>query len=74
MKPSSSLVAEYPASALLVLSFLCGYQEFLILLRLALGLGFQDVRFVVGKRKYYLYAFFVPLALSADHGITVCDA
>ena len=55
-------VARFGLAALAVLMWIPGLVS--ILLRLLLKLGFADVRFVVGKPRYYGYAIAIPLVLA----------
>jgi uncharacterized protein len=59
-------VARFGLAGLVILMWIPGLLS--ILLRLALGLGFGDVRFIVGKPRYYGYALLMPLTLALVTG------
>ena len=60
-------VARFGLAGLVILMWIPGLLS--ILLRLVLGLGFGDVRFIVGRPKYYGYALLMPLALALITGL-----
>ena len=60
-------VARFGLAGLVILMWIPGLLS--ILLRLALGLGFGDVRFIVGRPRYYGYALLLPLALALITGL-----
>jgi len=60
-------VARFGLPGLVTLMWIPGLIS--ILLRLALGLGFADVQFIVGRPRYYSYALLVPLALALLTGL-----
>ena len=66
-------VARFGLAGLVILMWIPGSLS--ILLRLALGLGFGDVRFIVGKPRYYGYALLMPLTLALITGLlcTILD-
>jgi membrane protease YdiL (CAAX protease family) len=60
-------VARFGLAGLVILMWIPGLLS--ILLRLALGLGFEDVRFIVGRPRYYGYAVLMPLVLALITGL-----
>lgn len=60
-------VSHFGLAGLVILMWIPGLLS--ILLRLALGLGFGDVRFIVGKPRYYGYALLMPLTLALITGL-----
>ena len=62
-------VERFGIPGLVILMWIPGLLS--ILLRLILRSGFEDVRFILGKPRYYAYALFIPLALAVLTGL-VC--
>ena len=62
-------VERFGIPGLLILMWIPGLLS--ILLRLTLRSGFEDVRFIFGKPRYYAYALLIPLALAVLTGL-VC--
>jgi uncharacterized protein len=60
-------VARFGLAGLVILMWIPGLLS--ILLRLALGLGFEDVRFILGRPRYYGYALLMPLVLALITGM-----
>jgi membrane protease YdiL (CAAX protease family) len=60
-------VPRFGLVGLVILMWIPGLLS--ILLRVALGLGFQDVRFTAGRPKYYIYALLMPLVLALITGL-----
>ena len=60
-------VARFGLAGLVILMWIPGLLS--ILLRLVLGLGFGDVRFIAGRPRYYGYALLIPLALALITGL-----
>jgi len=62
-------VAHFGLIGLVILMWIPGLLA--IVFRLALRLGFEDVRFILGRPRYYGYALLMPLALALVTGM-VC--
>jgi hypothetical protein len=60
-------VARFGLAGLVILMWIPGLLS--ILLRLVLRLGFEDVRFIVGRPTYYGYALLMPPALALITGM-----
>jgi hypothetical protein len=60
-------VQRFGLASLVILMWIPGLLS--ILIRLIAKSGFKDVRFIVGKPRYYVYALCIPLALALLTGV-----
>lgn len=60
-------VARFGLTGLVILMWIPGLLS--IVFRVVLGLGFEDVRFIVGSPRYYGYALLTPLTLALITGM-----